>query len=149
MTKEEKLKESPYRDVTPHDVVKFGLIPELVGRLPVFATLDPLDNEALVRILKEPKNSLVKQYAKLFSFDNAELEFKDEALTEIARLAIERNTGARGLRAIIEEIMLDIMYEVPSRDDIAKVIITLETVRDKAAPLYELKAPDTNTETEN
>lgn len=144
MTKEEKLKASPYRDVTPHDVVKFGLIPELVGRLPVFATLDPLDDEALVRILKEPKNSLVKQYAKLFSFDNAELEFKDDALTEIARLAIERNTGARGLRAILEEIMLDIMYEVPSRDDIAKVIITLDTVKNKTAPIYELRAPEDN-----
>ena len=123
--------------------MKFGIIPELVGRLPVFATLDPLDDEALVRILKEPKNSLVKQYAKLFSFDNAELEFKDDALNEIARLAIERNTGARGLRAIIEEIMLDIMYEVPSREDISKVIITLETVKEKAAPIYELREPET------
>ena len=146
LTKEDKLKESPYRDVTPHDVVKFGIIPELVGRLPVFATLDPLDDEALVRILKEPKNSLVKQYAKLFSFDNAELEFEEDALNEIARLAIERNTGARGLRAIIEEIMLDIMYEVPSRDDIAKVIITLETVKDKAAPTYVLRENEAENE---
>ena len=146
LTKEDKLKESPYRDVTPHDVVKFGIIPELVGRLPVFATLDPLDDEALVRILKEPKNSLVKQYAKLFSFDNAELEFEEDALNEIARLAIERNTGARGLRAIIEEIMLDIMYEVPSRDDIAKVIITLATVKDKAAPTYVLRENEAENE---
>ena len=139
MTKEDKLKASPYRDVTPHDVVKFGLIPELVGRLPVFASLDPLDESALVRILREPKNSLVKQYVKLFSFDNADLEFTDDALSEIAHLAIERNTGARGLRAIIEEIMLDIMYEVPSRNDISKIIITLDTVRKVAAPIYELK----------
>ncbi|MBQ9116580.1 MAG: ATP-dependent Clp protease ATP-binding subunit ClpX [Clostridia bacterium] len=142
LTKEDKLKLSPYRDVTPHDVVKFGLIPELVGRLPVFASLDPLDEDALVRILKEPRNSLVKQYVKLFSYDKAELEFTDDALTEIAHLAIERNTGARGLRAIIEEIMLDIMYEVPSRRDIAKVIITLDTVQKKSAPIYELKEDD-------
>lgn len=146
MTKEDKLKLSPYRDVTPHDVIKFGLIPELVGRLPVFATLDPLDSEALVRILNEPKNSLVKQYKKLFSLDGAELEFTDEALKEIASLAIERNTGARGLRAIIEDIMLDIMYDIPSRNDIEKVIITLDTVKKTAAPTLVQKQVDDGTE---
>ena len=146
LTKADKLKTSPYKDVTPHDVVKFGLIPELVGRLPIIASLDPLDEEALVRILKEPKNSLVKQYGKLFSLDNAELEFTDEALSEIASLAIERNTGARGLRAILEDTMLDIMYEVPSRDDIEKVTITLDTVRKKAPPIYTLKPASDNSE---
>lgn len=139
MTKEDKLKLSPYRDVTPHDVVKFGLIPELVGRLPVFATLDPLGKDALVRILNEPKNSLVKQYKKLFSLDSTELEFTDDALSEIAALAIEHNTGARGLRAIIEDIMLDIMYEIPSRNDVEKVIITVDTVRKLSAPTLILK----------
>lgn len=140
MTKTEKLSNSPYKDVTPHDVVKFGLIPELVGRLPIIVSLDNLDNEALVRILNEPKNSLVKQYKKLFSLDSAELEFTDGALKAISEKAIERNTGARGLRAILEETMLDIMYEIPSRDDVEKVIITEETVKTKKAPELILKA---------
>ena len=139
MTKSEKLSNSPYKDVTAHDVVKFGLIPELVGRLPIIVSLDNLDDSALVRILAEPKNSLIKQYKKLFELDNTELEFTDEALTEIAKKAIERNTGARGLRAIIEETMLDIMYEIPSRNDIAKVTVTAETVRDGADPTITLK----------
>ena len=140
MTKAEKLSNSPYKDVTPHDVVKFGLIPELVGRLPIIVSLDNLDNEALVRILSEPKNSLVKQYKKLFSLDSAELEFTDGALKAISERAIDRNTGARGLRAILEETMLDIMYEVPSRKDVSKVIITEETVKEKKAPELVLKA---------
>ena len=139
MTKTEKLSNSPYKDVTPHDVVKFGLIPELVGRLPIIVSLDNLDNEALVRILSEPKNSLVKQYQKLFSFDNAELEFTGGALKAISEKAIDRNTGARGLRAILEETMLDIMYEVPSRNDIERIVITEETVKNKAEPQYVLK----------
>ena len=129
MTKAEKLSKSPYKDVTAHDVVKFGLIPELVGRLPVIVGLDNLDSEALVRILSEPKNSLVKQYKKLFALDGNELEFTDGALKEIATRAIERNTGARGLRAILEETMLDIMYETPSKDSGEKVIITEDTVK--------------------
>ena len=129
MTKAEKLSKSPYKDVTAHDVVKFGLIPELVGRLPVIVGLDNLDSNALVRILSEPKNSLVKQYKKLFALDGNELEFTDGALKEIASRAIERNTGARGLRAILEETMLDIMYETPSKDSGEKVIITEETVK--------------------
>ncbi len=139
MTKTEKLTNSPYKDVTPHDVVKFGLIPELVGRLPIIVSLDNLDNSALVRILSEPKNSLVKQYKKLFELDSTELEFTDEALQAIAEKAIDRNTGARGLRAIIEETMLDIMYEIPSRSDVERVTVTAETVKNKTVPLLTLK----------
>jgi len=120
--------------VLPEDLLRFGLIPEFVGRLPVLATLEPLDEETLIRILTEPKNSLVKQYQKLLSLDGVELEFEEGALKQIAKEAIKRNTGARGLRAIIEQIMLDIMYELPSRDDVSKCIITEETVRDKVKP---------------
>jgi len=120
--------------VLPEDLLKFGLIPEFVGRLPVLATLEPLDEETLVRILTEPKNSLVKQYQKLLSLDGVELEFDAGALLQIAREAIKRSTGARGLRAIIEQIMLDMMYELPSREDVGKCVITEETVRDKVKP---------------
>ncbi|MDF2682931.1 MAG: clpX [Brevibacillus sp.] len=120
--------------VLPEDLLKFGLIPEFVGRLPVLATLEPLDEETLVRILTEPKNSLVKQYQKLLSLDGVELEFNEGALLQIAKEAIKRNTGARGLRAIIEQIMLDMMYELPSREDVGKCVITEETVRDKVKP---------------
>ena len=142
MTKAEKISNSPYKDVTPHDVIKFGLIPELVGRLPIIVSLDNLDRSALVRILNEPKNSLVKQYKKLFELDKTELEFTSEALDEIANRAIERNTGARGLRAIIEETMLDIMYDIPSRNDVEKVVVTLDTVKNKTAPELVLKSED-------
>ncbi|MCT2537922.1 ATP-dependent protease ATP-binding subunit ClpX [Aquibacillus koreensis] len=114
--------------VLPEDLLRFGLIPEFIGRLPVIGALEPLDEEALVEILTKPKNALVKQYEKLFQIDNAELEFEEEALIEIAKKAIERKTGARGLRSIIESIMLDVMFEIPSRDDIEKVIITKDTV---------------------
>ncbi len=110
--------------VLPEDLLKYGLIPEFVGRLPVISTLEPLDETALVRILTEPKNALVKQYQKLLEMDNVELEFERGALEAIAKEAIKRNTGARGLRAIIESIMLDVMYEIPSRDDVQKCIIT-------------------------
>ena len=139
MTKAEKLSNSPYKDVIPQDVVKFGLIPELVGRLPIIVSLDSLDENALIRILIEPKNSLVKQYKKLFSLDKVDLEFTDSALKAISEKSIERNTGARGLRAIIEETMLDIMYEIPSRNDVEKVIITDDTVNNKAKPEIILK----------
>ena len=145
MTKNEKLSSSPYKDVTAHDVVKFGLIPELVGRLPIIVSLDNLDNDALVRILSEPKNSLVKQYKKLFELDKTELEFTDEALTEIAAKAIERNTGARGLRAIIEETMRDIMFELPSRNDVERVTVTGDTVKNGTYPTLTLK-PEEPTE---
>ncbi|MFB1051804.1 ATP-dependent protease ATP-binding subunit ClpX [Paraliobacillus sp. JSM ZJ581] len=114
--------------VLPEDMLRFGLIPEFIGRLPVIGSLEPLDESALIEILTKPKNALVKQYGKLFDMDNVELEFEEEALKEIAKLAIERKTGARGLRSIIENIMLDVMYELPSRDDIAKCIITKDTV---------------------
>ncbi|GFR39076.1 ATP-dependent Clp protease ATP-binding subunit ClpX [Insulibacter thermoxylanivorax] len=125
--------------VLPEDLLKYGLIPEFVGRLPVISTLEPLDEHALVRILKEPKNALVKQYQKLLEMDNVELEFEDAALEAIAKEAIKRNTGARGLRAIIESIMLDVMYEIPSRDDVQKCIITEKVVREKLPPILTLK----------
>ncbi|MEQ6389596.1 ATP-dependent protease ATP-binding subunit ClpX [Bacillaceae bacterium S4-13-58] len=114
--------------VLPEDLLRFGLIPEFIGRLPVIGSLEPLDEEALVEILTKPKNALVKQYQKLFSIDEVELEFEEDALREIAKKAIERKTGARGLRSIIEGIMLDVMFELPSRDDIETCIITKETV---------------------
>ncbi|MDG0813729.1 ATP-dependent protease ATP-binding subunit ClpX [Cohnella rhizosphaerae] len=120
--------------VQPEDLLKFGLIPEFVGRLPVISSLEPLDEAALVRILSEPKNALVKQYQKLLEMDNVKLDFEQGALEEIAREAIKRNTGARGLRAIIEGIMLEVMYEVPSRDDVNTCVITEKVVRDKIAP---------------
>jgi len=120
--------------VQPEDLLKFGLIPEFVGRLPVISALEPLDEPALVRILAEPKNALVKQYQKLLEMDNVKLEFEQGALEAIAREAIKRNTGARGLRAIIEGIMLEVMYEVPSRDDVTTCVITESVVRDKLVP---------------
>lgn len=118
----------------PEDLLKFGLIPEFIGRLPVLATLEQLNVDALVQILTEPKNALAKQYQKMLELDDVELEFEDEALVEVAKLAIERKTGARGLRSIIEATMLDVMFELPSREDIKKCIITAETIRDKADP---------------
>jgi ATP-dependent Clp protease ATP-binding subunit ClpX len=121
--------------VLPEDLLKFGLIPEFVGRLPVISTLEPLDEEALVRILTEPKNALVKQYQKLLEMDNVGLEFDQESLDAIAKEAIKRNTGARGLRAIIEAIMLDVMFEIPSRTDVATCKVTKDTVLNKLAPV--------------
>ncbi|MBU5307137.1 ATP-dependent Clp protease ATP-binding subunit ClpX [Clostridioides mangenotii] len=117
-----------YEKVLPEDLLKFGIIPEFIGRIPVIATLQLLDESALVRILQEPKNALVKQYKKLFELDDAELEFEDDALIAIAKKAIERNTGARGLRSIVEEIMMETMFEVPSRENIKKVLVTKESV---------------------
>ncbi|NLW25750.1 MAG: ATP-dependent Clp protease ATP-binding subunit ClpX [Clostridia bacterium] len=121
--------------ILPEDLLKYGLIPEFVGRLPVIVTLDALDKEALIKILTEPKNALVKQYQKLFELDQVNLEFKPEALEAIADEALRRKTGARGLRSIIENIMMDVMYEIPSREDINKVIVTKEVVLDKEEPL--------------
>ncbi|MCK9478271.1 MAG: ATP-dependent Clp protease ATP-binding subunit ClpX [Firmicutes bacterium] len=120
--------------ILPQDLLKYGLIPEFIGRLPVVATLDLLDENALVKILQEPKNSLVKQYQKLFELDNVLLEFHEDTLLEIAKKAIERNIGARGLRSIMEETMVDIMYEIPSNDKIEKVIINRDCVTEKAIP---------------
>src|SRR5690625_4026730 len=114
--------------VLPEDLLSYGLIPEFIGRLPVIGALEPLDEAALVEILTAPKNALVKQYVKLFEIDDVELEFEDDALIEIAKKAVERKTGARGLRSIIETIMLDVMFELPSREDIGKCVITKDTV---------------------
>lgn len=139
-TKSEKLSSEIFRNVIPHDIVKFGLIPELVGRLPVIVGLDNLDEAALIEILSRPKNSLVKQYTKLFDMDGVELSFADDTLKAIARKAIERNTGARGLRSIIEEAMTQIMFDVPSNKDIVKVTVTPECVSSGAQPLIEKKS---------
>ncbi len=123
-----------FAKVLPEDLMKFGLIPEFAGRLPVVVTLNSLDKEALVRILCEPRNALIKQYQHFLAMDDVELEFEEGALTAIAEEALKRNAGARGLRAIIESIMRNVMYEVPSRDDVYKCIVTEETVREHAEP---------------
>ena len=123
-----------YDELLPQDLLKFGLIPEFVGRLPIIATLQELDRKSLVRIVTEPKNALVKQYKKLLELDDVELEFEEEALNIIVDKAIQRNTGARGLRSIIEDIMRDIMFEIPSNPKIEKCIITKETVESKQPP---------------
>jgi ATP-dependent Clp protease ATP-binding subunit ClpX len=130
-------------DIMPQDLLKFGLIPEFIGRLPVIVPLEGLTEEMLVRILQEPRNALVKQYKKLFDYDGVELSFEPEAVQEIARQALERNTGARGLRSILEEIMMDIMFELPSRDDVARCIITKTSVADKKPPEVILKPEKT------
>ena len=119
----EKIADGVFRDVTAHDIVKYGLIPELVGRMPVIVSLDSLDETALRRILLEPKNSIIKQYKKLFEMDGIELEFTDAALSKIAKLAIERGTGARGLRSIMEKFMIPIMYKAPSDETMKKIVI--------------------------
>ncbi len=128
-----------YEDVTAHDIVKYGLIPELVGRLPVMVGLEELDEDALVKILSKPKNSITKQYAKLFEIDGVELEFTDDALEAVAKKSIGRKTGARGLRSIIEETMTEIMYEIPSNKDILKVIITADCINKVSKPAYIMK----------
>lgn len=132
--KQEEEKGSLMSKIIPEDLLKFGLIPEFIGRLPVLASLEELNVDALVQILTEPKNALAKQYQKMLELDQVELEFEPAALTAIAKEAIERKTGARGLRSIIETTMLDVMYELPSRDDIKKCIITEETITKKANP---------------
>ena len=120
--------------VMPEDMLKFGMIPEFIGRLPVFTSVTKLDREALVKVLTEPRNALVKQYQRLFDLDGVELEFTEGALAEIADQALKRGTGARGLRAILEEVLLNVMYDVPSRSDVARVVVTEETVRDNVLP---------------
>ncbi len=130
--------------VMPEDMLKFGMIPEFIGRLPVFTSVAKLDRDALMKVLTEPRNALVKQYQKLFELDNVELEFTEEALGEIADQALKRGTGARGLRAILEEVLLNVMYDVPSRSDVARVVVTEETVRDNVLPTLvprEVEAP--------
>lgn len=122
-------------EILPSDLQKYGLIPEFVGRLPIIVTLEALDEAALVRILTEPKNALVKQYQKLMELDGVTLEFKDAALTAIAGEAIRRNTGARGLRAIVEDVMLNVMYDLPSRTDVMKCVLTPDVIMKKEEPL--------------
>jgi len=134
-SKEKKQIGELLRQILPEDLLKFGLIPEFVGRLPVVVTLDALDEAALVRILLEPKNALIKQYQKFLEIDNVQLEFKEDALDAIAKEALKRNTGARGLRAIIEGIMCNVMYEVPSRTDVTKCTVTRESVLNKEEPI--------------
>ncbi len=129
------------KQILPEDLLKYGLIPEFVGRLPVIVTLDALDEEALVRILLEPKNALVKQYQKLLQLDGIDPEFKEDAVRAIAKKALERNTGARGLRAIIEDIMLDVMYDIPSRTDVSKCVITREVIEKQDEPLLVTSDP--------
>ncbi len=124
-----------YKHILPEDLLKFGLIPEFVGRVPVIVTLHSLDEEALVKILREPKNALIKQFVKLLDMDGVQLEFEEDAVRAIAKLAMERNTGARGLRAILESIMLDIMFDVPSRGDVKKCIITKDTIKNNSTPI--------------
>lgn len=135
--KKEMDKTEAYSKVTNADLVKYGLIPELVGRIPVITSLEQLDEESLVRILEEPKNSLIKQYKKLFELDNVALEFEHDALIEVARKTLEANTGARGLRSIMEEILMPIMYDLPSNYKICKVVITKDYVLGKSKPGFE------------
>ena len=125
--------------VNTDDLLKFGLIPEFIGRVPIIVSLDALDEEALVRILKEPKNSLIKQYQKLFDLDDVKLSFNDDAISEIAKKAYDQKTGARGLRTIIENLLLDVMYEIPSRDEIKEVIVTKESIDDHSKLEYKKK----------
>ena len=139
-SKAEKEKKNVYKQVSAHDIVKYGLIPELVGRLPVIVALEDLDKDALVRILREPKNAIMKQYQKLFEIDGMELIFTDEAIMKIAELAIERGTGARGLRAIMEEVMLPISYEAPSLTNVEAVIVDEKVVSEHSEPKYRIKA---------
>ena len=141
-----------YKQILPQDLLKFGMIPEFVGRLPIVATLDELTREALIEIVTKPKNALVKQYKKLVALDGVDLEFDQEALEVIVDKAIERKTGARGLRSIIEEIMRDVMYDIPSNKKIAKCIITKDTVLENKKPeiiIDENKKPVTLTKQTN
>ena len=136
------------KHILPEDLLKFGLIPEFIGRVPIIVTLEQLDEEAMLSILTEPKNALAKQYARLFEMDGVKLEIERDALLEVAKISIARNTGARGLRAILEDVMLPVMYELPSRSDVEKVVITREAIRKEAEPKYILRArelPETGT----
>jgi ATP-dependent Clp protease ATP-binding subunit ClpX len=136
--KVQDIKHNPFAEVEPDDLLRYGLIPELVGRLPVTVPLEALDETALVKILKEPKNALVKQYKKLFDLEEVKLTFEESALHAIARKALKRGTGARGLRAILEELMTDVMFDIPQREDIVEVKITEPSVVNGTAPLLEL-----------
>ncbi len=133
-SKEER-KKDVLRDVTPEDLMQYGLIPEFIGRLPVITALDELDEVALIEILTAPKNAIMKQYARFFELDGVELQVASEALREIAAEAIKRKTGARALRAIIEQVMLEVMYEVPSKGDVKRVVIPPGIITDKCKPV--------------
>jgi ATP-dependent Clp protease ATP-binding subunit ClpX len=135
LSKKDRQSTDILKELQPHDLLKFGIIPELIGRLPIITTLKPLDSEQLVNILTQPKNALVKQYKKLMEYDNVELEFEDEALKVIADSALERGIGARGLRAVVEETVNQLMYDVPSDPTITRVVITADSVRHTAEPL--------------
>ena len=154
-SKKEKQDSKILREVQPHDVLKFGIIPELVGRLPVITALDALTREDLVRILTEPKNALVKQYQKLFSYDSAQLEFEQEALEAVADKAIERNIGARGLRAVMEKVLMPVMYDLPSDKTIERVTVTKDCIEGNASPVLsrrsdaEAEAVEANREARN
>ena len=139
-TKAEKTKKGAYQDVVAHDIVKYGLIPELVGRLPMIVALDNLDEDALKQILSKPKNALAKQYKRLFSLDGVELEFEEGAFSAVAKLALERETGARGLRSILENAMLPLMYDIPSREDVEKIVITADFINGKGEAKIVLKS---------
>jgi ATP-dependent Clp protease ATP-binding subunit ClpX len=141
-TAEDKNRKDIFADVMPEDLLKFGMIPEFIGRLPVLTSVENLDKPALMQILTEPKNALVKQYAKLFELDSVDLEFTPESLDAIADLALLRGTGARGLRAIMESVLLSVMYEVPSRSDIAKVVVTAESITDGVTPTFVQRTGD-------
>ncbi|WP_290055274.1 ATP-dependent Clp protease ATP-binding subunit ClpX [Amycolatopsis solani] len=147
-TKSEIEESDVFSDTMPEDLIKFGLIPEFIGRLPVVATVNHLDKDSLVNILTQPRNALVKQYKKLFEMDNVELEFTKTALEAIADQAVLRGTGARGLRAIMEEVLQPVMYDIPSRDDVAKVVITEQTVRENVNPTIVARQPTRRTRSE-
>ena len=143
--RDSKKMDETLRKVLPQDLVKFGLIPEFIGRVPVVTTLNELDKEALIRILKEPRNALVKQYRKLFAYDGVKLSFEDDALEAIADLAVQRKTGARGLRSIMEKVMMDVMFTIPSDETIKECVITKSSVVDGTAPLIIRETPQIKT----
>jgi len=128
--------------VEPEDLIKYGLIPQFVGRLPVIAVLDELDERQLVQILTEPKNAITKQYSKLFEMEGCELEFREDSLQAVARKAVERKTGARGLRSIMEQVLLDTMYELPSMRDVTKVVVDDAAINGESKPLFIYESSD-------
>jgi ATP-dependent Clp protease ATP-binding subunit ClpX len=130
------------KTVEPEDLVRYGLIPEFVGRLPVLATLDELDVDALVRILVEPKNAYTKQYAKLFEMEGVEIDFREDALRAVAQKAMERKTGARGLRSILESVLLDVMYDIPSEESVVKVVVDENVIAGKSEPMMIYETPE-------
>jgi len=141
-TAEDREASDVFADVMPEDLLKFGLIPEFIGRLPVITSVSNLDKKALIQILTEPKNALVRQYQKLFDLDDVQLEFEDAALDAIAELALKRGTGARGLRAIMEHVLLTVMYDIPGRDDVEKVLVTADCIENDAQPKIVLRSAE-------